>query len=118
MTTDEGDLYYAGTANILDMPEFYDIDITRTILSWLDETKDLLGLFAKSFGEGPVHYLFGEELGYEFLEPCGMVFTSFEAGPKKSGSVGVIGPSRLDYARVIPIVRYYGNLIEELARSI
>lgn len=115
--TKTGDIYHAGYANILDMPEFYDIDITKTILSMLEEAQALLNLFEKSFAEEPIHLLLGEELGYEFLEPCGMVFTHFEAGPKRSGSLGVIGPSRLYYPRIIPIVRYFGNLIEELAKG-
>jgi len=116
--TKSGDVYHAGYANILEMPEFYDIDVTKTILSMLDETQTLLDLFEKSFGEEPVHLLLGEELGYQFLEPCGVVFTHFEAGPKRSGSLGVIGPSRLYYPRIIPLVRYFGGLVEELARNL
>jgi len=116
--TNEGDVYHAGYANILSMPEFYDIDVTRTILGMLDENKSLLELFSKVFGEDPMHFLFGDELGFEFLEPCGMVFTHFEAGPKKSGSIGVIGPSRINYSVVVPMVRYFGGLIEELGRNI
>ncbi|HUS52079.1 MAG TPA: hypothetical protein VMX77_01280 [Candidatus Bathyarchaeia archaeon] len=116
--TKEGDVYHAGYANILEAPEFYDIDVTRTVLSMLEEVQSLLGLFEKSFGEEPIHLLIGEELGYDFLEPCGMVFTHFEAGPERSGSLGVIGPSRLYYPRIIPTVRYFGNLIEELAKGV
>jgi heat-inducible transcriptional repressor len=116
--TEQGNIYHAGYANILGMPEFYDIDVTRTILLMLDETKSLLELFHKSFGEEPIHFLFGDELGFELLEPCGMVFTHFEAGPKRSGSLGVIGSNRLNYPMVIPIVRYFGGLIEELARNL
>lgn len=116
--TEQGDIYHAGYANILGMPEFYDIDVTRTILLMLDETKSLLELFNKSFGEEPIHFLFGDELGFELLEPCGMVFTHFEAGPKRSGSLGVIGSNRLNYPTVIPIVRYFGGLIEELTRNL
>lgn len=114
----DGNVYHAGYANILQMPEFYDIDITRTILSLLDEVNQIHQLFEKSFDEGPVHFLLGEELGNVSLEPCGMVFTHFEAGPKKSGSLGVIGPNRLNYPTVVPIVRYFGKLIEELVGSL
>jgi len=115
---EEGEIYHAGYANILELPEFYDIDVTRTILSLLDETEEVRKLFSRCFGEGPVHLLLGDELGYEFLEPCGMVFTTFDAGPRKRGSLGVIGPNRLDYPRVIPLVRYFGNLVEELAANL
>ncbi len=115
--TEEGDVYHAGYANILEAPEFYDIDVTRTLLSILDEARGLFNLFEKSFGEDPIHLLLGEELGYDFLEPCGMVFTHFKAGPKRSGSLGVIGPARLYYPRVIPTVKYFGDLIEDLAKG-
>lgn len=110
-----GSVYHAGYANILQMPEFWDIDVTRAVLSMIDEAAEVKKLFEKCFGEGPVHFLFGEELGYDYLEPCGMVFTRFDAGPQKSGSLGVIGPNRLNYPVVVPFVRYFGNLIEELA---
>lgn len=116
--TDQGDLYHAGYANILQIPEFYDIDVTRTILSLIDEFKEVQRLFNKCFGEGPIHYLLGDDLGYEFLEPCGMVFTKFSAGSKGNGSLGVIGPNRLNYSLVVPTVRYFGNLIEELVQNL
>lgn len=116
--TDDGNVYHAGYANILTMPEFYDIDVTRTILEMLDQVKPLLGLFQKSFSEEPIHFLFGDELGYELLDPCGMVFAHFDAGPQKSGSLGVIGPCRLNYPIVVPLVKYFTGLVEELAKSI
>lgn len=115
---EEGEVYHAGYANILELPEFYDIDVTRTVLSILDEAEEVRKLFSRCFGEGPVHLLLGDELGYEFLEPCGMVFTTFDAGPKKRGSLGIIGPNRLDYPRIIPLVRYFGDLVEELAANL
>ena len=117
-TTKEGDIYHAGYAHILEMPEFFDIDVTRTILSMLEEINQVRRLFEKTYDENPVHFLFGDELGYDYLEPCGMVFTNFEAGPKKSGSLGVVGSNRLNYASVIPTVRYFAKLIEELAGNI
>lgn len=116
--TKEGDLFHAGYDHILELPEFYDIDITRTVLSMIDQLDRMQSLFTKSFDEGPAHLLLGDELGYDYLEPCGMVFANFEAGPKRSGSLGVIGPNRLNYPRVIPRVNYFAGLIEELAKNL
>ncbi len=115
--TKEGDVYSAGHAHILDLPEFFDIDVTKTVLNLLDEFKSLQALFEKSFGEDPVHILLGEDLEEEFLRPCGMVFTHFEAGPKRSGNIGVIGPCRLNYPTVIPTIRYFGELINKMAKD-
>ena len=116
--TKDGQIYHSGYSFLLEMPEFYDIDITRTVLSMIDESKAVLGLFGKSFGEGPIHLLFGDELGHEFLEPCGMVFTQFEAGAERKGWIGIIGSCRFSYPRVIPMVKHFGHLIEELAEGL
>ncbi len=117
-STKDGEIYHAGYANILNMPEFFDIDVTKTILSMLDEVDQIHRLFEKSFDEGSVHFLFGDELGYDYLEPCGMVFVNFGADDKKSGSLGVIGSNRLNYSSVVPTVRYFAKLIEELAGNL
>jgi len=114
---DQGEVYYAGSSHLLDLPEFFDIDVTRTILSLLDEDKSLLNLFSKSFGDNPIHFLFGDELGFDYLEPCGMVFTRFEAGKGRTGAVGVIGPNRLNFSFTAPLVRHFGQLIEELSQE-
>ncbi len=116
--TNTGDLYHAGYANLLQLPEFYDIDVARTIFSLLDETGAIKKLFEKCFDEGPIHLLLGDELGYDFLDPCGMVFIKFKGGSQKSGTLGVIGPNRFNYSMVVPTVRYFGGLIEEFAQNL
>lgn len=116
-TTDKGDIYYAGTANILDIPEFYDIDLTKTVLSLLDQFDYWEKLFEKS-GEGEdIHILLGDELGMQYLEPCGFIYTKFKAGKDREGTLGIVGPTRFHYSTVIPTVRYFGDLIEEISRS-
>ena len=118
LSTDEkGDLYYAGTANILEMPEFYDIDLTRSLLSLLDRFDFWEELISRTIeGEDPIHLLLGEELGAKYLEPCGFIYIHYEV-PKHKGIIGVLGPCRLNYSYIIPVVRYFGNLIEEIGRS-
>lgn len=114
--TDKGEIYTAGSSNLLDMPEFYDIDVTRTVLELLDETEKLNAIFGRPYGDDQIHVLLGEELDKGYLSSCGLIFTHFQAGPKK-GALGVIGSCRLNYPVVIPTVRYYGNLIEEITKN-
>jgi transcriptional regulator of heat shock response len=110
--TNDGDIYYSGVAHILDMPEFYDIDVTRTVLSLLDQQNRLSQLFFdRTYGEDPVHIVFGADLGWSYFEPVGMAFVYFNAGNKRRGSLAVVGPCRMDYARVIPTLRYFSDLI-------
>lgn len=116
-TTNEGDLYYAGTANILAMPEFYDINLTRNLLLMLDRVDFWNQLFSRAVEtDDPTHVLLGEELG-EFLSPCGFIYSHYRAGSKDEGVIGVVGPTRLDYPYVIPVVRYFSDLVSEMTRN-
>lgn len=112
-TTDEGDIYTAGMANILDAPEFFDIDLTKALLSHLDEGEFWHGLLEQQSLDNPVGILLGSDLGDELFEPCGFVYCRFLAGQRK-GVIGIIGPARLNFRRVFPTIRYFGGLIDEI----
>jgi heat-inducible transcriptional repressor len=115
--TDDGDMYSAGIGNILDMPEFYDIDITKHLLQTLDEYDYWWGIM-ESFAQSvdPLEVFLGEDLRRKYLMSCGGIFVHF-ASDKHSGAIGVVGPTRLNYSRIVPVVRYMGNLISEIAKQ-
>lgn len=113
---DEGQLYYAGASNILDWPEFNDIDVTRFVLSLFDENPRLKEIIGMAQGSEPVHILFGEDMEFEYLRPTGFVFTRYEMQKELSGVIGVIGPARMNYSLVLPYVKYVRNLLMEAAR--
>jgi heat-inducible transcriptional repressor len=112
-TNEDNDLFSSGFANILDMPEFFDIDITRAVLSMVDKAEVLAQLVSQISPEEQIKILFGDELGVPFLEPCGFVITRYQT-PTHSGVLGVIGPNRLNYPTVIPTMRYFSHLLTEL----
>jgi len=116
-TTNQGDVYHAGYANILDMQEFFDIDVTKTVLSIIDDIEKMQAIFSRAFDEDPIHILVGDDLEMEFLQPCSLVFTRFKAGGKIEGNLGVVGPCRLNYPQIVPMVRYFGRLINEIAQN-
>lgn len=117
-TTNEGDVFCAGYANILEMPEFFDIDITKSLLSAVDEFETFHSMFADmDENEEDIHVLLGEELGSRLQGPYGFVFTKYHTPQNLTGEIGVLGPTRLNYTSVIPVVRYFGDLIEEIAKG-
>lgn len=116
-TTDKGDFYCAGYANILDMPEFFDIDITKSLLSTIDELDYFNNLFESLISDEDVHVLLGEELGPKLQGPYGFVYTHYQTQMNDSGEIGVLGPVRLNYTSIVPTVRYFANLIEEIAKG-
>lgn len=112
-TDEEGSIFPSGMANILDIPEFYDIDITRTVLSMIDRAEMLQNVFGQLSPEDQIKIIFGDELNVPFLEPCGFVFTRYQS-PSHNGILGVIGPSRLNYPSIIPTMRYFSQILSEL----
>ena len=115
--TSTGHLFHSGYSHILENPEFYDIDTTREVLSLLDEFPRLNDLFKKAVGDEPVHVLVGDDVDLKFFEPLSMVFADFIVPDKFSGSVGILGPSRLNYSNIIPVIRYFGDLVNEISKN-
>ncbi len=116
---DEGELFYAGAANILDWPEFEDIDVTRFVLGLFDEFPTLQQIIGQAKGVDPMHILFGDELGYEHLDPTSFVFCRYQGRAEGAGGgiIGVIGPARMNFPVVLPYVRYTSNLITQALNS-
>ncbi|OIP57894.1 MAG: hypothetical protein COX79_05165 [Candidatus Levybacteria bacterium CG_4_10_14_0_2_um_filter_36_16] len=112
-TTGEGDIYYSGYSNILDMPEFYDIDVAKNLLNILDNISYFDTIYGKIENECTV--FLGDDLGIELLRPYGFVFSKFKTKKHHEGSIGVIGPARLRYEFIVPVVRYFGSLIGDVA---
>lgn len=113
---DSGKSWRAGLANVFSNPEFMDLNMCAGLFSFLDEEEFLIDLFFSKFlGESPIEVMFGEELGINDLGPVGIVATRFRARDK-NGALGIIGPTRLRYPTIIPVLRYYKNMIEEIAR--
>ncbi len=108
-----GDFYCAGYSQILDMPEFYDIDVTRNLLNLLDNQDYFDTIFGRINEKFAV--VLGEDLELELFRPYSFVFSKFHTRSNQDGTIGVVGPARLRYENIVPLVRYYGSLIEEVA---
>ena len=115
-TMDDGQIFVAGYANILDMPEFFDIRITQELLRILDEENFFSDIFAQYPSDHDVHVLVGEDLG-RLRGPYGFVYTRYETPMHAHGEIGVLGPVRLNYPQIVPTVRYFADLIHEVAKG-
>lgn len=110
---DDGNFFCSGYSQILDMPEFYDIDVTKNLLNLLDNQSHfdtLFGLIHEKFA-----VILGDDMELELFKPYSFVFSKFHTKSNHDGTIGVIGPSRLRYENIVPLVRYYGSLIEDVA---
>jgi len=117
VTTDQGGIYACGASNLLEEPEFYDIDVTKTVLSLIDDADYWLDIVKKADAiehEQGIWLLIGEDLGLEHLETCGFVYQKYESGPHR-GILGIVGPARFRYSQVVPLVDYLARLISGIS---
>ncbi|BCX14503.1 MAG: hypothetical protein KatS3mg088_186 [Patescibacteria group bacterium] len=111
---DDGRTWHAGLANVFANPEFGDLSLCAGVFSFLEEDEHLLDIFFKKLmGSSPVEILFGEDLDWPYLDPVGIVATRFNIKDHQ-GALGVIGPMRLSYSRVVPLLRHFGSIIEQV----
>ncbi|QQS39001.1 hypothetical protein IPM62_00065 [Candidatus Woesebacteria bacterium] len=112
---DQGRIWHSGYAHIFSNPEFADMNLCLNIFSFLEEASQINEVFfKKATGRNPVEVIFGEDLGFSGLAPISIVITTFHIGDSVA-ALGVIGPTRIKYHTVIPTLRYFGNLIQEIA---
>lgn len=112
-TTDDGDIYYAGYAHILEMPEFYDIDMAKNLLAILDNSA-YFDMIAKRI-ENDFGIFLGDELENVLFRPYSFIFSRFDTKSHCQGSIGVVGPARVKYESLVPTVKFFGSLIGEVA---
>lgn len=96
-------VYLGGTSNILSHPEFRDADRVRAVLSALEQEELVIRLLADSASAG-VEVTIGREQPVDAMQACSLVRGTYRRGAELSGRVGVLGPTRMPYARTVSLV--------------
>jgi heat-inducible transcriptional repressor len=105
------DFVMAGQTNLMGFQELCDIDKLRKLFDAFQQKRDILHLLDQCVhGEG-IQIFIGEESGYGMLDECSMVTAPYTVGGRILGVLGVIGPTRMAYDRVIPIVDATARLL-------
>jgi heat-inducible transcriptional repressor len=101
----EEKVYLIGLFNILNQPEFHDIEKVKTILGLLGQENLLASIFADISQPG-VNVRIGTEINCQAIKDCSIVLSTYEMEDQPIGAIGVLGPVRMDYAKVVSIVDY------------
>jgi heat-inducible transcriptional repressor len=110
------EVYVDGFQNIMAKPEFAQSDRSRAMLSLFEDHTRLSEILPLDLGDGEVHITIGREHRHESLRDCSLVIGRYGRSGDVVGFVGVVGPTRMDYARSIGAVRYVGSLMGDLVR--
>jgi len=101
----ESRVYLGGTANILNQPEFKDVNKIKKIFSILEEESLLSNLLEEALSDS-LRVVIGEEIQIEEFQDCSLITATYSVGDKAIGTIGVMGPTRMDYSKVITVVGY------------
>ncbi len=100
----ECELYLEGTANILNLPEFADLDKMKALLLAFEEKAVIVKLLNQCMTSDGVNVFIGSENENLVMGDVSLVVANYKRGDRTLGSLGVLGPTRMEYERVIPIV--------------
>ncbi|MEH6941193.1 heat-inducible transcriptional repressor HrcA [Bacillus sp. JJ722] len=100
-------IFFGGKTNMLSQPEFNDIEKVRSLLSMIEHEKELYQLIVKNpLG---VHVKIGSENNDPAMENCSLITATYSIGQKQFGSVAILGPTRMDYSRVISLLKLFSK---------
>jgi heat-inducible transcriptional repressor len=110
------EVYIDGFHNILAQPEFAESERSREMLRLFEDHTRLAEILPLGLGDGEVHIAIGSEHRLEPLRDCSLIVGRYGQSGDAVGFVGVLGPTRMDYARSIGAVRFVGSLMSDLVR--
>lgn len=105
------DFVLAGQVNLMGFSELSGQDRLRGLFEAFEEKRDLIHLLDQCIGAEGVQIYIGEESGYDPFDQCSLVTRAYEVEDRALGVLGVIGPTRMHYDQVIPLVDITGKLL-------
>jgi heat-inducible transcriptional repressor len=102
----EDKIYLGGVLNILNQPEFHNVEKIKTMLSIMEQEKLLCEILDDGEADEGVTVRIGGEIENWGIKECSMITAPYTVGGRKIGKLGVLGPTRMEYAKVISVVDY------------
>ncbi len=114
---DAGSIFIDGKFNLFDEPEFSDLQRLRSLLEALEEKHLLLRIIDRCLGDDGIQILIGSELDGN-IKGCGMVVAPYEGEGEPVGGLGVLGPMRMNYGKIVSIVEYIAAILSSRCREL
>ncbi|MDX6695716.1 MAG: heat-inducible transcriptional repressor [Blastocatellia bacterium] len=118
-----GEVYVDGASNILTKPDFTDAERMRQLFRTFEEKSRLISILNECVARdqmfpGDVQVVIGREHAAPSMQNCALITAPYRLGSGEAvGTVGVVGPMRIEYARVVAVVNYMARLIERMLRE-
>ena len=116
-TNKNDDYILAGQTNLMNYAEMGNVDRLKHLFEAFNTKQDILHLLDQSIHAEGIQIFIGEESGYEALDDCSVITAPYKAKDDVIGVLGVIGPTRMAYDRIIPVVDVTARLLSSVLTS-
>jgi heat-inducible transcriptional repressor len=113
---DRREIYIGGTSKIIGVPEFSDIDRLKELFHALEKKERLIRLLDNCLREEGINVIIGTESDIREMRDVSIITSTYRIGERSYGILGVIGPVRMNYARIIPIVTHTAQRVTDVLR--
>ena len=114
---EEVEIYTSGTTNIFRYPELSENGKASELLSTFEEKQELTDLVNRTLegsGERDIQVYIGQELPVQAMKDCSVVTATYELGDGLRGTIGIIGPKRMDYENVVDTLKTLTDQLDEI----
>ncbi len=114
---DRPEFVVSGRTKLMEFDELSNVETLKQLFDAFNQQREILHLLDRSIAADGVQIFIGEESGYEILDDCSIVAAPYRVDDDIVGVLGVIGPTRMAYERVIPIVDITAKLVGSVLNS-
>lgn len=107
----------AGTDNLLQSEDFAEIERVRSLFATLEDERRIVSEIRRALESGSTKVIIGRESALTASGELGMVTTLFYKNGQRAGAVGVVGPKRMDYSRIVPVVEFIGTSLTKMLQE-
>lgn len=111
---EERDVVIEGQGALFDRPEFESSEKMRAFLRAFEEKERLVGLLDRTIAASGVTVLVGSEANLVDVPDIGVITAPYRAGGQGAGTVGLVGPTRMDYGKLMPLVGFMSEVITDV----
>lgn len=110
----ESNIYIDGMENLCEDPDFFDHEKLRNILHLIGEKNQLKSILSRNIPQGGVQALIGHESQCEEIAGCSIITSTYRLANRNIGILGVIGPTRMKYDKLVPLVDKVSKMVSSL----
>ncbi|MHC0035855.1 heat-inducible transcriptional repressor HrcA [Pseudoneobacillus sp. C159] len=100
-------LFYGGKTNMLSQPEFHDIEKVKNLLNMMEQEEWIYNLISQK--QSGIQVQIGKENNNIAMENCSLITATYSTGEEKLGTIAILGPTRMEYSRVISLLQFFSR---------